>query len=114
MLQGLPTLSLQNWLFTIWIAVVNTSLGFTLWNYVQRTLSAIESSIINSTMLVQVAIMAWLFLGEAITVKDVVGMALVSAGTLAVQLRGQRAASGAREPALQTGVEAAAEARAER
>lgn len=87
LIEGVPTISPTNWAFIVWLAVVNTALAFPLWNHTQRTLSAIESSIINSTMLVQIAILAWLFLGESLTLQDIAGMALVIAGTLIVQIR---------------------------
>ncbi len=88
--QGLPTLSLTNWAFIGWLAVVNTAFAFPLWNHTLRTLSAVESSIINSTMLVQIALLVWLFLGERLTMQKVGGMALVGAGALVVQLRRRR------------------------
>jgi drug/metabolite transporter (DMT)-like permease len=51
--QGLPRLSLVHWAIIAWLAVVNTAFAFTLWNHTLRTLSAMESSIINNTMLFQ-------------------------------------------------------------
>lgn len=50
--QGLPTLSLKSWAIIGWLAVVNTAFAFTVWNLTQRTLSAVESSLINNTMLI--------------------------------------------------------------
>jgi drug/metabolite transporter (DMT)-like permease len=85
--QGLPPLSLTNWAFIAWLAAVNTALAFPLWNHTLRTLSAIESSLINNTMLIQIALLAWLFLGEGLTMQKIAGMALVAVGTLVVQLR---------------------------
>jgi drug/metabolite transporter (DMT)-like permease len=85
--QGLPALSAQSWLIIVWLAVVNTALAFTLWNLTQRTLSAIETSIINNTMLIQIAILAWIFLGERLSARAIVGLALAALGTLIVQLR---------------------------
>ncbi len=85
--QGLTPLSPTNWIIIIWLAVVNTAFAFTLWNHTLRTLSAMESSIINNTMLVQIAILAWLFLGERLTWQEIMGMALAGLGTLIVQLR---------------------------
>ena len=49
--QGLPPLSARHWMIIAWLAVVNTAFAFTLWNRTLRTLTAVESSIINSTML---------------------------------------------------------------
>lgn len=85
--QGLPSLSLQNWGIIIWLAVVNTAFAFTLWNHTLRTLSALESSIINSTMMIQIALLAWLFLDEHITLKAAAGMIFAGVGALIVQLR---------------------------
>jgi drug/metabolite transporter (DMT)-like permease len=87
--QGLPPLSPVHWAIIGWLAVVNTAFAFTLWNHTLRTLSAMESSIINSTMLVQIAILAWLFLGEQLTWREGIGMVLAGLGALIVQVRPQ-------------------------
>ena len=86
--QGLPRLSLQNWLIILWLAVINTAFAFTLWNRTLQTLSATESSVINNTMLAQVVILGWVFLGEALTLTDVIGLALLMIGALLVQMTG--------------------------
>lgn len=85
--QGLPSLTLSNWAAIGWLAVVNTAFAFTLWNKTLRVLSAVESSIINSTMLIQIAILAWVFLGERISWKEGIGMLIAGIGVLVVQLR---------------------------
>jgi drug/metabolite transporter (DMT)-like permease len=82
-----PSLDFQNWAIILWLALVNTAFAFTLWNHTLRTLTAMESSIINGTMLVWVAIFAVLFLGETITGKEAVGLIAASIGTILVQLR---------------------------
>ncbi|MGD8856316.1 MAG: DMT family transporter, partial [Chloroflexota bacterium] len=82
-----PALNLSNWAIILWLAVVNSALAFTIWNHTLRTLSAVESSIINNTMLVQIAILAWLFLGESLNGRQIGGMILAVAGALVVQLR---------------------------
>jgi len=88
-IQGFPRLGLTHWVIIGWLAVVNTAFAFTLWNHTLRTLSAIESSIINSTMLIQIAILAWVFLGERLTWQEIIGMALAGTGALVVQIRRQ-------------------------
>ena len=85
--QGLPHLSLSNWVAIGWLAIVNTAFAFTLWNRTLRVLSAMESSIINSTMLIQIAVLAWVFLGESVTWLEGIGMFLAGIGVLIVQLR---------------------------
>ena len=89
--QGLPSLSPANWLVVAWLAVVNTAFAFPIWNRTMRTLSAMESSIINNTMLVQIALLAWIFLGEELGWQDIAGLSLAGLGALIVQLRVRRA-----------------------
>lgn len=85
--QGLPRLSALHWAMILWLAVVNSAFAFTLWNRTLRTLSAMESSIINNTMLFQIAVLAWIFLGEAFSWGEVLGIVVAALGTLAVQIR---------------------------
>jgi drug/metabolite transporter (DMT)-like permease len=85
--QGLPSLSLLNWGIIVWLAVVNSAFAFTLWNQTLRTLSAMESSIINNTMMIQIPILAWLFLDENPSALEITGMVLAGVGILIVQLR---------------------------
>ncbi len=90
LLAGLLTekwapISLGSWLIIVYLAVVNTALGFTLWNMTLRTLPAIESSMINNAMTIQVPVMAVIFLGEYLGFKEVLGLVLIALGVLAVQ-----------------------------
>ena len=82
-----PTLGWEQWGIVVWLALVNTAFAFTLWNRTLQVLSATESTMINNTMLVQIAVLAWLFLGERPGVKEVVGMAVVTAATMLVTWR---------------------------
>lgn len=85
--QGLPPISPTGWLIIVWMAVANTAFAFTLWNRTLRTLSAAESSIINNTMLIQIAVLAWVFLDESITPREWIGLLIAAVGILTVQLR---------------------------
>lgn len=85
--QGIPSPTLKGWGIVLWLAVANTAFAFTLWNRTLRTLSATESSVINNTMLVQIAILAWIFLGEKPGWLEIIGLLAVAGGTLLVQLR---------------------------
>ena len=67
------------------VALVNTALAFTLWNFSLRQLSALESSAINNTMLIQIALLAWLFLDESLGWSEGAGILLVSAGIILAQ-----------------------------
>lgn len=84
--QGFGTLNTNQWFIIGWLALVNTAFAFTLWNKTLQTLTAVESSIINGTMLPQIAILAWFFLQEALNLKQIIGISLVLLGTFIVQL----------------------------
>jgi drug/metabolite transporter (DMT)-like permease len=88
--EGVPRLDLSGWGIVIWLALINTALAFTIWNQTLQTLTAIESTLINNTMLIQIAVLAWLFLGEPISAREGAGLALAVLGVLSVQLAGHR------------------------
>ncbi len=85
--QGLPAINFTTILYLLWLALINTALAFTLWNISLRSLTAMESSIINGTMLIQIALLAWIFLGESISLKEILGMVIAAIGALFVQLK---------------------------
>jgi drug/metabolite transporter (DMT)-like permease len=93
-LQGIPRLTATGWFIVVWLAVVNTAMAFTLWNLTLRTLTAVESSVINNTMSIQIPILAVLFLGERPDLKGWIGLALTAFGTLAVQMCRRGAGTG--------------------
>lgn len=90
-MSGFPVISLKTWLFIIWLAAINTAFAFTLWNLTLRSLTAMESSIINGTMLIQIAILAWYFLGENISFQEGFGMIIAGVGAVLVQIKRKNA-----------------------
>ena len=85
--EEVPTIPARGWVIILILAVVNTAFAFTLWNVSLQTLSATESSVINNTMLIQIAVLAWVFLGEEITLQGGIGLLAAAIGILIVQLR---------------------------
>ncbi len=85
--EGLSIVSLTGWGIILWLGVVNTALAFFLWNHALQRLEAFEISVLQNTMLVQIAVLSWLFLGEELTVMKLIPMALVFVGALIVQLK---------------------------
>ena len=85
--QGINQISKENLFYLLWLAIVNTALAFVLWNKTLQMLSAMESSIINGTMLVQIALLAWIFLGEEISMQEGLGMFAAACGAVLVQLK---------------------------
>jgi hypothetical protein len=70
-----------------WLAVVNTIFAFTSWNRTLRTPTAVESSIINGTMLGQIVRLAWLFSSERLRWPPGLGFSVAPRGSRIVQLR---------------------------
>lgn len=86
-IEGVPVIDLQTWGIIAWLALVNTAFAFTLWNHTLRTLTAMESSLINGTMMIWIPIFAVIFLGETIIGIEILGLVAAGIGTLIVQLR---------------------------
>ncbi|MCK4253377.1 MAG: EamA family transporter, partial [Candidatus Heimdallarchaeota archaeon] len=85
-IEGIPVLSLTSIGYILWLSFVNTAFAFTLWNNVMRKLQAVEISIINNTMLVQIAILALIFLNERPSVLEWIGVAIVAVSALLLQI----------------------------
>ncbi|MAT07324.1 MAG: hypothetical protein CL424_20025 [Acidimicrobiaceae bacterium] len=85
--EGVPSIGGAAIAIIAWLAVVNTALAFTLWNISLRSLTAVESSGINNLMLVQIALLAWIFLDEAPGGFGLLGIAVVSVGVFLTQTR---------------------------
>jgi len=83
---GAPSLGLDDWLIIVWLSLLNTAFAFYLWNVALKTLKAFELSILQNTMLVQIALLSWYFLGEEITLNMAIGMALILVGSGIVQV----------------------------
>ncbi len=97
-IEGLPQLDAKSWAIVGWLAVVNTAFAFTLWNHTLRRLTANESSVINNTMLIQISVLAWVFLGEALSTRQIVAVLIAALGALMVQLGRSRVSKVSREP----------------
>ena len=85
--QGMPVLDAQGWMIVSWLAIVNTALAFTLWNIALRELKAVEANTINNTMLIQIALLAAIFLNEPLSLRQWFAIVVVAVGVWLVQLR---------------------------
>jgi drug/metabolite transporter (DMT)-like permease len=84
--EGVVVLSPLSILYILWLSVVNTAFAFTLWNKAMQTLRAVDSAIINSTMLPQIVILSIVFLGEMPDLVDWFGLILLALSVAAVQV----------------------------
>lgn len=84
--EGVPSFSPSAWLLILWLAVVNTALTYTLWTQTQRTLRAVEASVLGDLTVILVAALGWLVLDEQLDAGRIVGLAVALAGIALVQL----------------------------
>ena len=92
MVDGPAPVAVHGWLIILWLSFVNTALAFVLWNRALRGMEAFKLSILQNTMLIQIAVLAWFFLGEELTNIKLVAMIMVFMGALLVQIRGKKTA----------------------
>ncbi|MFZ3150974.1 MAG: DMT family transporter [Anaerolineaceae bacterium] len=83
--EDLPALTPVHWLLTLWLALVNTAFAYQLWNKTLVVLPALDSVLINNSMLVQISILAWVFLKESLSALQIVGLVMATIGLIAVQ-----------------------------
>lgn len=88
--EPFPALGAQDLLLLVWLAAANTALAFTLWNLTLRTLTVAQSSMINNTMLIQIAVLAWIFLGEHLSWVQIAGLLVAAVGAALVQISPRR------------------------
>ncbi len=87
LVEGVPSsLSFTIIIYILWLAVVNTAFAFTLWNFSLRHLKAVESTIINSTMLPQIVILALLFLDELPTINGWIAITIIFISAMIIQV----------------------------
>jgi len=87
LLEGLPRIGARSVLYLLWLSVINTALAFTLWNFSLRILTAVESSIINGTMLIQIAVLSVIFLEAELSGRKAAALAVAALGAVLVQMK---------------------------
>lgn len=85
--EGIPKIGASGWVIIGWLSLVNTALAFYLWNHALRRLKAYEISVMQNTMLIQISLLAWVFLEERPTDNMIIGIILVLLGIALVQFR---------------------------
>lgn len=80
--DGWPRLTVTGAAIVAWLATVNTAAAFTWWNVCLRHLQAAEVAAINSTMVIQIPLLAWIFLDESLGWAEAAGLGVVAAGVV--------------------------------
>ena len=85
LVDGVPRVSWSAAAIVAWLAVVNTAFAWTWWNHAQRSLTATEAAAINTTMAVQIPLLAWVLLDERLGIPEIAGITLVVVGVSAMR-----------------------------
>ena len=85
--EGLPVMTPRAWMVVIWLALINTALGYVLYNHALRILQALEMNIMLNLTPLGTALLAWMFLGERLSPLQWAGMLIVILGVFLVQQR---------------------------
>jgi drug/metabolite transporter (DMT)-like permease len=86
-LEGLPHASPATWGLVLWLAAINTALGYILYNHALQVLTAFEMNVMLNLSPLWTALMAWFLLGERLSLWQWIGMVVVISGVALVQLR---------------------------
>lgn len=85
--EGLPKFSPMILGIVFWMAAINTAFAYLLYNHSLQELTAIEMNILLNLSPLGTAGFAWLFLGESLTISQVIGILIVILGVTLVQCR---------------------------
>jgi drug/metabolite transporter (DMT)-like permease len=86
-IEGIPTASIQTWGLILWLAAVNTSLAYILYNHSLQVLTAFQMNVMLNLAPIWTAVMGWFFLNEHLNALQFIGMVIVIIGVGLVQRR---------------------------
>jgi drug/metabolite transporter (DMT)-like permease len=89
-IEGIPHASIQSWGLVLWLAAINTSLAYVLYNHSLQVLTAFEMNILLNLAPIGTAIMGWFLLNEHLTSIQFIGMIVVIIGVGLVQRKAIR------------------------
>ncbi|TFG48852.1 MAG: hypothetical protein E4H33_03445 [Anaerolineales bacterium] len=83
--EGFPVFNTNAIIIVFWLAFVNTSLGYMLYNHALRELTALEMNMIMNLSPLFTALLSWGFLGERLAGIQIIGMLVMIGGVAFVQ-----------------------------
>lgn len=90
-LEGLPRASLPVWGLVLWLAAVNTALGYFIYNHALQTLRAFEMNLLLNLSPIWTALMSVVAFAERLTTCQWAAILIVMAGVGLVQVRRRQA-----------------------
>lgn len=89
LVEGLPQFTARSLFIVLWLALINTALGYFLYNHALRELTALEMNMIMNLSPLFTALLSWIMLGEYLNGLQFVGMLIMITGVIIVQ-RGKK------------------------
>jgi drug/metabolite transporter (DMT)-like permease len=86
-IEGIPNAPLRTWGLVLFLAAVNTALGYVLYNHSLQSLQAFEMNVLLNLSPVWTALLGWILLGETLNNPQWAGMLVVLVGVMLVQKR---------------------------
>ena len=84
-LEGFPTASLQTWGLILFLAAINTALGYVLYNHALQSLQAFEMNVLLNLSPIWTALLGWFLLDESLVIQQWTGIFVVMGGILLAQ-----------------------------
>jgi probable blue pigment (indigoidine) exporter len=84
--EGIPVFSRTSLFIVLWLALVNTALGYWIYNRALRTLTALEMNMVMNLTPFFTAGLSWIILGEKLAGIQFLGMVIMVGGVAFVQL----------------------------
>jgi drug/metabolite transporter (DMT)-like permease len=85
--EGIPSASPRTWGLILFLAAVNTALGYVLYNHSLQSLQAFEMNVFLNLAPVWTALLGWILLEEKLGTSQWAGMFVVLVGIMLVQKR---------------------------
>ncbi len=87
LLEGIPSAPPTTWGLILVLALVNTAIGYFLYNHALQSLNAFQMNIVLNLTPIWTAIFGYFLLGEQLETLQMLGIAVMIAGVMLVQMK---------------------------
>jgi drug/metabolite transporter (DMT)-like permease len=86
-IEGWPIFNQKVLFIVLWLAIINTAVAYILYNHALKTITALEMNVFLNLSPLGTAALAWILLGESLSFKELIGVAIVIIGVTLVQVK---------------------------
>ncbi len=83
--EGVPSFTWNGLLIVSWLAIINTAIGYMLYNHSLQELTALEMNMVMNLSPLFTALLGWMLLGENLSTLQFIAMLVMIAGVILVQ-----------------------------